>query len=213
MFAGKPVIGIAGGIGSGKSSIAKLFGELGCLVLSADDQVRALYRDPEIKETLKGWWGEKVINSQNEVDKRAVARIIFDEPAEKRRLEGLLHPRVSALREAAMTQAAKNTQVLAFIWDIPLLFEVGSADQCDAIVFVDAPREARLARVKSTRGWDEAELARRENLQLPLDFKRRMSKYIVQNTADVGFARNQVREVLSAILTNSAMRARLEDTD
>jgi len=213
MFAGKPVIGIAGGIGSGKSFIAQLFGELGCLVLSADEQVRALYRDPEIKQTLRSWWGEKVINSQNEVDRKAVARIIFDEPAEKRRLEGLLHPRVSTLREAAMAQAAKNIQVLAFIWDIPLLFEVGSADQCDAIVFVDTPREARLARVEATRGWDDAELARREKLQLPLDFKRRMSKYIVQNTADVGFARNQVREVLSAILTNSAMRARLEDTD
>jgi dephospho-CoA kinase len=213
MFAGKPVIGITGGIGSGKSFIAKIFGQQGGLVLSADDQVRALYRDPKIKETLKSWWGQKVINSQNEVDKRAVARIIFDEPAEKRRLEGLLHPRVISMRQAAMAAAAKNAQVLAFIWDIPLLFEVGSAKECDAIVYVDAPREARLARVQATRGWDDAELARRENLQLPLDFKRRMSKYIVQNTADVGFARNQVREVLSAILTNSAMRARLEDTD
>jgi dephospho-CoA kinase len=213
MFADKPIIGIAGGIGSGKSLVASLFGELGCLVLSADEQVRTLYRQPDIKETLKSWWGDEVIDSQNDVDRRAIASIVFSQPQEKKRLENLLHPRVIQLRLKAMTDAAKSTQVLAFIWDIPLLFEVGSADQCDAIVFVETPREKRLERVQTTRGWDDAELTRRENLQLPLDFKRRMSKYIVKNTADVGFARNQVREVLSAILANTAMKRRSEDTD
>jgi dephospho-CoA kinase len=95
------------------------------------------------------------------------------------------------------------------VWDIPLLFEAGIAPECDAIVFVDAPWEQRLQRVRETRGWDESDLRRRENLQRPLDNKREMSNYIVQNTADVGFARTQVREVLSRILANSAMGARL----
>jgi dephospho-CoA kinase len=200
MFAGKPIIGITGGIGSGKSTIARLFGDAGCLVLSADDAVRTLYRDPQIKETLKNWWGPQVINTQNEVDRRAIAMIVFSQPKEKERLENLLHPRVIHLRQQAMKEASKNTQVLAFIWDIPLLFETGLDSQCDAVVYVEAPLEQRLARVRQTRGWDEAELKIRENLQRPLDFKRRMSKYIVQNTADVGFASKQVREVLSAIL-------------
>jgi len=71
----------------------------------------------------------------------------------------------------------------------------------------DDPWEERLARVRNTRGWDENDLRRRENLQHPLDNKREMSNYIVQNTADVGFARRQVREVLSRILANSAMGA------
>jgi dephospho-CoA kinase len=213
MFADKPIIGIAGGIGSGKSFIAQLFGQLGCLVLSADDQVRELYRDQGIKETLKSWWGDRVINSQNEVDRRAIAQIVFEKLEEKKQLENLLHPLVSQRRQAAMTAGAKNPQVLAFIWDIPLLFEAGLNEQCDAIVFVDAPVDQRLARVVQRRGWDDLELSRRENLQLPLDFKRRMSNYIVQNTADVGFASKQVREVLSEILANNAMKVRLEDTD
>lgn len=200
MFAGKPIIGIAGGIGSGKSTIARLFGEAGCLVLSADEAVRTLYHDADIKQTLKNWWGPQVINSQNEVDRHEIAKIVFSQPKEKERLENLLHPRVIELREQQMKDASKNTQVLAFIWDIPLLFETGLDSQCDAVVYVEAPLEQRLARVRQTRGWDEAELKIRENLQQPLDFKRRMSKYIVQNTADVGFASKQVREVLSAIL-------------
>jgi dephospho-CoA kinase len=200
MFAGKPIIGVAGGIGSGKSMIARLFGEEGCLVLTADDQVREVYRDPEVKEILRSWWGDQAFNAENEVDRRAVAKLVFVQPAERKRLEELIHPRVAMLRQAAMARAASDAQVLAFIWDIPLLFEVNLASQCDAIVFVDAPRSQRLERLREKRGWDEAELSRRENLQLPLDFKRRMSNYIVQNTADVGFAKTQVREVLFAIL-------------
>jgi dephospho-CoA kinase len=207
VYAGKPIIGIAGGIGSGKSFVARLFGELGCLVLSADEQVRAAYTEPAVRDTLKQWWGSGVINSEGHVDRRAVAQRVFEKPQERRRLEALIHPRVAAMRDQAMAAAASDAQVLAFVWDIPLLFEVGLNDRCDAVVFVDAPWADRLRRVRETRGWDEAELRRRENLQLGLDNKRRMSNDIVQNTADVGFARQQVQEILSRILHQCATSA------
>ena len=200
MFSGKPIIGIAGGIGSGKSFIAQLFASEGCLVLNADDQVRALYADPAIKHTLRDWWGPKVFNNQGDLDRRAIAHIIFADSEQKKRLESLLHPKVDQLRQAAMQAAASDPQVLAFVWDIPLLFEVNLYLRCDAIIFVDAPDEQRLERVRKTRGWDENELRRREKLQHPLDNKRKMSNYIVQNTADVGFAQQQVRDVLREIL-------------
>jgi dephospho-CoA kinase len=206
VFAGKPIIGIAGGIGSGKSLVARLFGEAGCLVLSADEQVRHVYADRGIQRTLREWWGEGVLNSQGGVNRRAIAQRIFEKPEERSRLEQLIHPKVAAMRQAAMEASANDAQVLAYVWDIPLLFEVGLNARCDAIVFVDAPLEERLKRVKQ-RGWDEAELHRRENLQHPLDNKRRMSNDIVENTADVGFARKQVREILSRILNKRAMGA------
>jgi dephospho-CoA kinase len=81
VYAGKPIIGIAGGIGSGKSFIASLFGQEGCLVLSADDQVRALYNYPDIKQTLPNWWGDGVYNTLGEIDRRAVAWRIYNNPA------------------------------------------------------------------------------------------------------------------------------------
>jgi dephospho-CoA kinase len=207
VFLGKPIIGIAGGIGSGKSFIAQLFANEGCLVLNADDQVRTLYADPTIKQTLRTWWGDQVFNSQGDLDRRAIAHIIFADSEEKKRLESLLHPKVDQLRIAAMQAAAADSQVLAFVWDIPLLFEVDLHLRCDAIVFVDAPDTQRLERVRKTRGWDENELRRREKLQLPLDNKRRMSNYILKNTADVGFAQRQVRDVLSKILASCATAA------
>ena len=213
MFSGKPIIGISGGIGSGKSFVARLFGEFGGLVLSADDQVRQAYADPSVQETLRQWWGDSIINASGEVQRKAIAAIIFNDPVQRQRLESLLHPMVARLRQSAMEAAAHDPRMVAYIWDIPLLFEVGLDSQCDALVFVEAPLEHRLKRVKADRRWDEAELVRREKLQLGLDNKRQMSKYSVQNTADVGFARQQVDAVLKKVLAASTTRAHSEPGD
>ena len=206
MFAGKPIIGLAGGIGSGKSTVARLFGEMGGLVLSADEHVREAYSDPAVKSTIRAWWGDEVFDKAGTVNRRVLGRIVFENPEEKKRLEALIHPIVAQTRRRAMEASADDAQVLAYVWDIPLLFEVGLERDCDAVVFVEAPLEKRLNRVKAARGWDEAELLRREKLQLPLDNKRQMSNYILQNTADVGFARRQVQDVLSTILTGQSGR-------
>ena len=118
----------------------------------------------------------------------------------RKKLEDLIHPIVAADRDRIMEQAAGDAQVKAYVWDTPLLFEAGLHEQCDAIVFVEAPALARVERVKRSRGWDEQELARRENLQVPLDKKREMSHHTIVNTADAAEARRQVRQVLSRIL-------------
>jgi dephospho-CoA kinase len=196
----KPIIGIAGGIGSGKSFVANLFGELGCVVISSDEQVRDAYRDRRVVATLSQWWGDDVVTPAGEVNKRAVAARVFRDPAERQRLERLLHPMVNEARERVMRAAADNPKVVAFVWDTPLLFEAGLHEKCDAVVFVNAPLEVRRERVRTGRGWDAGELARRENSQMPLDSKLKLSQYVVENTADADAVRGQVRAVLSRIL-------------
>ena len=206
MVAGKPVIGVAGGIGSGKSFVARLFGEIGCAVIDSDAQVRAAYRDPAVRDTLRAWWGEEVLLPGGEINRPVVARKVFADGVERQRLEGLIHPWVAEARRREMAAAAGDPQVVAYVWDTPLLFEVGLNAECDAVVFVDAPPEQRLQRVGETRGWDEAELLRRQKSQWPLDKKKRISDYVVTNTADADYARGQVREVLSRILARSSNR-------
>jgi dephospho-CoA kinase len=208
VFAGKPVIGIAGGIGSGKSFVANLFGELGCLVISSDQQVGDVYADPEVRQILRDWWGQEILTPAGEINRRLIASKVFNNPVERRRLEGLIHPRVADIRERAMTQAAKDPQVHAYVWDTPLLFETGLNRECDAVVFVDVPWDQRLARVRETRGWDPAELARREKSQWPLDRKKDLADYVIDNTADAGFARGQVKDVLSRILAPTKQQRR-----
>jgi dephospho-CoA kinase len=222
VFAGKPIIGIAGGIGSGKSRVARLFGELGCAVIDSDQQVAEAYAREDVRKTLNQWWGEGVFKEGGQLNRAAVAARVFSDPGERARLEGLIHPLVARARDEAMRRAARDPQVVAFVWDTPLLFEVGLNADCDAVVFVDAPRDLRLARLRRSRGWDAAELARRENLQWPLDRKRHLSDDIVANTADAGEGsaspagadadplRDQVRQVLSRILARTAQGQRLD---
>jgi dephospho-CoA kinase len=199
----KPIIGIAGGIGSGKSFVAQLFGELGCVVISSDDQVREAYRDPRVIRALQQWWGDEVLTTDGQVNKRVVAAKVFGQPAERERLENLLHPMVNEARERVMARAMDDPAVAAFVWDTPLLFETGLDKKCDAVVFVEAPQTVRLARVQGSRGWDAGELSRRENSQMPLDTKRKLSQYVLENTADADAVRSQVRAVLSRILERS----------
>lgn len=207
MIYGKPIIGIVGGIGSGKSFVARLFGELGCLVIDSDELIRQAYQRPDVRQTLRQWWGDEAFDATGEINRPAIARRIFNDPEEKRRLEHLLHPLANEQRDRLMRQSAGDAQVIAYVWDTPLLVETGMHRQCDAVVFVDAPVEQRLARVAQGRQWDRAELNRREKLQEPLDKKREIADHVIGNTADdADVIRGQVREVLSRILAGSSPR-------
>jgi dephospho-CoA kinase len=201
VFAGKPVIGVVGGIGSGKSFVADLFGELGCLVIKSDDQVREAYRSPEVLNAVRQWWGDAVFDAAGEVNRQEIARRVFADVEQRRRLEALIHPMIGRLRDKLMQERAADPDVRAFIWDTPLLYEAGLDRECDAVVFVEVPEEVRLQRVMANRGWDALELKRRENSQMALDKKRSMAQYIVRNNADAASARRQVEAVLSRILT------------
>lgn len=203
MDAGKPIIGITGGIGAGKSFIAKLFGRYGCLVIHADELVRGVYDDPAIGRTLAEWWGRAVFDADGNISRSAIAGKIFGDPVERARLERLIHPLVAAARDRRMAESANDSQVLAYVWDTPLLFETGQHRDCDHLVFVDAPRAMRLKRVSAGRGWTEGELDLREKSQMPLDKKREMSDHVLSNTADVEFAERQVRRLLSRIVNRS----------
>lgn len=203
MYADKPIIGVAGGVGSGKSTIARLFGEMRCVVVNSDDMVRQAYKDPKVKQTLKKWWGDLIFDPSGEIDRALVWRKVGERADERRRLEQFLHPIVNESRERLMKSRAQDPQVVAFVWDTPLLFEAGLNLHCDAVVFVESPQELRQKRVMEARGWSPQQLAERENLQMPLDRKREISDYVVVNTADESYARGQVREVLSRILAGS----------
>ncbi|MGA2497129.1 MAG: dephospho-CoA kinase [Tepidisphaeraceae bacterium] len=206
MFRGRPIIGIVGGIGSGKSCVASLFRELGCMVIDSDRCIAQAYEQQNVQQTLVQWWGPGMLEAPGRVNRKAVADKVFANPAERQRLEGLLHPLASQMRDWQMASA--DTQTVAFVWDAPLLIEAGLASQCDAIVFVDAPEEVRIRRVMETRGWTREEWQRRENNQTPLDNKREIAKFVICNTAGLDEVRSQVRHVLSRIVAEIHGRER-----
>lgn len=196
----KPVIGLMGGIGSGKSLVARLFAAQGCAVIDADALARAAIDDPHVKQTIVQWWGSDVIAPDGKVNRKAIADIVFTDPAQLRRLEGITHPRVIAQRAAMREQYLRDDSVPAIVDDTPLLVEKNMQGECDVLVFVDVPLETRVARVQATRGWTRDELISREKMQTSLDIKRNLADYVVQNDADELVCETRVRRVLSQIL-------------
>ena len=204
MFGGKPIIGLIGGIGAGKTSVAKLFAEAGCCVVSADDLVHRAYKEERVKATLRKWWGNLIFDPAGNLDRSTVARKIFTNEVERRRLEAFIHPIVNSEREVLMRRAALNDGVCAFVWDTPLLVETGVNAKCDAVVFIDTPKEVRLARLAESRGWSADELDRREKSQAALETKRAVSHYVISNDGDEARARGQTLEILKLILEKSS---------
>lgn len=195
------LLGIAGGIGSGKSTVARAFASLGWVVVDSDQQAAAALARDDVKQTLVSWWGSSVLDERGAVDRKAVGRIVFADPAQRRRLEELIHPLIARGRRdaiAAATADAGRTPE-GVVYDAPLLFEAGLDKECDAAVFVDAPREQRLERVRTSRGWDEAELDRREASQWPIERKKAACRFVVMNDGPPQRVDEQVRRI-AAIL-------------
>lgn len=210
------VVGIVGGIGSGKSTVGRLIAELGSGIVIDSDALakQALERD-DVRAQLVRWWGPGVLSPDGRVDRAKIASIVFEKPEERTKLEALVHPivRQSRAEVIAQARAAGGTQgrSLAVI-DAPLLLEAGIDKECDLVVFVDTPRERRLARVSATRGWTEAELARREAAQWDLEKKRGASDAVISNTGDEAALREGVRAFLSRIGRAGARAVGREDT-
>lgn len=197
----KPVIGIVGGIGSGKSFAAGKFVELGCALVSGDAIAHELLKEPDVIAAVRERWGDSVLGSAGQVDRAALGQVVFDDPAEMAELTSLLHPRIGERMARQVADAQTNPAVVAVVIDAAVLFEAGWEDLCDCVVFVDAPLALRLERVAAARGWDEAALARRERLQIELDKKRQICDYIIDNHASDSHLSETVQQLLHRIVS------------
>ena len=195
----KPVIGLAGGIGAGKSQVARILGELGAAVIDSDALAGEALDDEEVIAAIRSAWGAAVLTADGRVDRTKLRRV-FDHRNERRRLEALIHPRVARQREALVAHYGADPRVAAIVLDSPLLFEAGVAASCDAIVFVDCDDAVRQARVAASRGWTPQQLQAREKAQKPLDFKKRRADYVVSNNSTVDELRRQVTELFPRLI-------------
>lgn len=200
----KKVIGLIGGVGSGKSEAARIMASLGALVIDSDRLGHDVLREPEVIQTLRDWWGEGVLGSDGAIDRKALGRLVFSDPERLAKLEGLVHPRIEERRAEIMDRHAEDSTVRFFVLDAPKLIEAGLQRLCDAIVFVDADDRTRRERVRATRGWNEAEWRRREASQLPLDEKRAIADHVLTNQEGVERLRADITRMLDTILSPDA---------
>lgn len=196
-MAAKPIIGIIGAIGAGKTVVANAAVSLGGHLIAADALGHDGLRDPAVKAQVVARWGDAILKSDGEIDRRKLGAIVFTDPAERAALEGIQFPYIGRRVMEEIAKAEADSRVRFVILDAAVLLEAGWGDRCDRILFVDAPRQVRLERLKTNRGWSEAELDRRESSQWPLDEKHKAADAILMNAGSIADADREAERILS----------------
>lgn len=193
-----PLVGIIGGVASGKSFVGQELQRLGAVVISADDLAHEVLRLDDVKRAIRAEFGDGVFDDDGQVDRARLAAIVFapppDGPVRRKTLEQLTHPRIGAMARQQVENIQRQRTAKAVILDVPLLTESGWHKQCDRIVFVEAPREVRQARA-AERGWNQQDFERREAVQQSLEAKRALADVIIDNSGNSTATREAVQRV------------------
>lgn len=187
------VVGLAGGVGSGKSTVAAFFRNWGARVLDADAIGHRVIEQPDVKARLVRDWGPGILRGKR-VDRARLAREAFRSRAAVRRLNRRVHPAI--LREIRRRLARSRGWV---VLDAALLYEAGADRLCDRVVFVDAPTDVRRRRA-AARGLAPDEAARRERFQRSAAYKKRRADYVIDNAGSKSRTESQAREIYEGFL-------------
>ena len=182
------VVGLAGGVGSGKSTVAGIFINEGARGIDADALGHRVLDLPRMRAALARDWGTGILRD-GRVDRAALARLAFRSRKDVARLNRRVHPEILREIRRRITRA-RGWVVL----DAALLFETGADALCDKIVFVSAPRALRARRTRA-RGWGPGELARRERFQFPAAYKKKKADYVIDNTGPTSRTEEQTRKI------------------
>lgn len=179
-----PVLGLTGAVGGGKSAAASALKRRGAVVIDADAVGHEVLRRAEIVRLVANRFGSGVLDADGAVDRRALGRIVFADPDARRDLEEIVHPPMFAEFDRLIAQAEVLGEARLIVLDAAILLESGWQRACDFVVFVDAPKEVRVDRVRRSRGWSAEELDAREAAQWPVDRKKAGADRVLANDGD-----------------------------
>jgi dephospho-CoA kinase len=192
------VIGIVGGVASGKSFVAQQFRRLGAEIIHADQIAHEVLAETEVREALRRRWGPAVFDDQGNVDRAAVARLVFAPPpagpVQRTFLEQVTHPRIRQKVRQRVDALTRRDTCPTVVLDIPLLLEAGWNEFCNTIVFVETAYELRQQRALQ-RGWSEADFAAREAAQKSLNEKRNRADWVIDNSGSPDQTFVQVQQI------------------
>ncbi|MCD6303362.1 MAG: dephospho-CoA kinase [Planctomycetes bacterium] len=197
------MIGVVGGIGAGKSTVAAELEALGCRLIDADAIGHDVLGEPAVAEAIRRRWGDGVLGPDGRIDRSALAEVVFEDPAELEALDELVHPPIRRRMERLIDEAMSDDSAAGVVVDAAVLFEAGWDDLCTHVLFVSAPAGERARRAGLQRSWSRREWRRREKSQIPLDIKAARSDYIVDNRSSVARLREQIRQIFHRIRVES----------
>jgi len=194
------VVGILGGIASGKSTVTRLLAAMGAIVLDVDTIAHDVLRQDEVKDALRERWGKTVFDSAGEIDRHKLAQLVFEQTGQGKEdlqfLEGISHPRVT--RELSRLFEEYASRDVVIVLDAAVMLKAGWEKFCDSILFVDADEQTRLERAKK-RGWSREEFIDREANQESLEHKSTFADLVIKNGSDLADTQSQLETFWQSI--------------
>ncbi|MCL4536663.1 MAG: dephospho-CoA kinase [Nitrospirae bacterium] len=187
--------GLTGNYGMGKSTVARLFKELGAIIIDTDDIVRELLKDPAVIYEIKKAFGEDIVEG-DEINKRMLAEIVFEHPHLRISLENILHPRVFKKVDEEIAKITDSAAIV--IVEAPVIFERGYQNRFDKIITVYTSEEIAINRLKE-KGISEDDARKRLKSQFPIEMKISKSDFAIDNSKDLEDTRRQVEEIYSRL--------------
>jgi dephospho-CoA kinase len=198
------VAGLTGGIASGKSTVAAIFQEAGAGLIDADRIAREVVEpgSPAYRDIVARF-GRCILDDDGGIDRKSLAALIFDDPAARRSLEAIIHPRVRMETARRLDFIRRNTPYALVIVDVPLLFETGMDCEYDAALVVYIPEPLQLARLMTRDGLSEAAALARIRSQLPIETKKSLATHVIDNSGSIEATRTQVLEIYRQLSRSS----------
>ncbi|HET8721942.1 MAG TPA: dephospho-CoA kinase [Nitrospira sp.] len=193
------VVGLTGGIASGKSTVARMFKRFGAVVIDADQLARDVVRPgkPAWRDIVTVF-GDGVLNRNRSLNRRALGAIVFRDRRKLRRLEHIIHPRVAREQRRLARRIAARSPDAVIVYEVPLLFESGAYKRVDKIIVVTADRDTQVERLKRRNGMSESEALRRIKIQMPLAEKVRRADIVLDGTRNKAVLRKEVRRLIQS---------------
>ncbi|RLB97649.1 MAG: dephospho-CoA kinase [Deltaproteobacteria bacterium] len=187
------IVGLTGGIASGKSTVSRLLAEAGARIIDADVLARQAVEpgQPAFAAVVEHF-GSGVLKSDGTIDRDQLAAEVFADPGQKARLERIIHPAVAHAMAARLAEIEATAPESTVVLDVPLLFEAGMDAGLDLVVVVDAPEAVQLERLMKRSGLSRADALARIRSQMPMAEKRRRADVVIDNSGSLASTRSQV---------------------
>jgi len=197
------LVGLTGGLGAGKSTVARMLGARGAAVIDADElSRRAIDSGGRGYDLVVETFGDEVLDPDGRVDRETLASVVFADEAKRRALESIVHPEVFRLLAEEIETLRGTDSVVVF--DAPLIFETRFDEACDVVVVVAAPLEQQLKRVARDRGMGEEEARRRMAAQIPPEEREARADVVIRNEGGLEDLERQVEALWRRLLERAA---------
>ena len=196
------LVGLTGGIATGKTTVANMLKQCGAVVIDADALAREVVRPRRSAwRAIVSRFGKNMLNPDQTINRHLLGHIVFRNRTKRRLLEQIIHPRVARLQAHLTRQAARKTPAAVIIHDVPLLFEVGIDRRFDKIIVVTADRKKQVARLKARNGLTRTLALQRIRSQMPLSKKVQKADYVLDGALPRNVLRRNVRQLYKTLQT------------